>query len=98
MLSKEEIENKINLKDKTKYAIEKSKEIIKNHKEDNCDCSIETSLAYDMQYVEKYIEQLETNNKKLIEKLEEVINDDDMSDIEYQMKRELAQEILKIAK
>lgn len=71
MLSKEEIENKINLKDKTKYTIRKSKEIIENHKEDNCDCSIETSLAYDMQYVERYIEQLESNKQKLIEKLEE---------------------------
>lgn len=65
MLSKGEIENKINLKDKTKYTIEKSKKIIENHKEDNCDCSIETSLAYDMQYVEKYIDQLEKENYNL---------------------------------
>lgn len=64
MLSKEEIGNKINLKNKTKYTIEKSKEIMENHKEDNCDCSIETSLAYDMQYVEKYINQLEKENKE----------------------------------
>lgn len=44
------------------------------------------------------VDQLETNNKKLIKKLKEVIDDDEMSDIEYQMKRELAIEILKIAK
>lgn len=71
MLSKEEIKNKINLKDRTKYAIEKSKNIIKEHKEEKGDCSIEVSLAYDMQYVEEYIEQLESDKQKLIEKLEE---------------------------
>lgn len=49
------------------------------------------------EYAEQ-VEQLEINNKKIIEKLEEVINDDDMSDVEYQMKRELAIEILKITK
>lgn len=73
MLSKEEIKNKINLKDRTKYAIEKSKKIIKEHKEEKGDCSIEVSLAYDMQYVEKYIDQLESDKQKLIEKLEERI-------------------------
>ncbi len=72
MLSKEEIKNKINLKDRTKYAIEKSKKIIKEHKEEKGDCSIEVSLAYDMQYVEKYIDQLETDKQKLIEKLEKI--------------------------
>lgn len=71
MLSKEEIKNKINLKDRTKYAIEKSKNIIKEHKEEKGDCSIEVSLAYDMQYVEEYIDQLESDKQKLIEKLEE---------------------------
>lgn len=70
MLSKEEIKNKINLKDRTKYAIEKSKNIIKEHKEEKGDCSIEVSLAYDMQYVEEYIDQLESDKQKLIEKLE----------------------------
>lgn len=71
MLNKEEIKNKINLKDRTKYAIEKSKNIIKEHKEEKGDCSIEVSLAYDMQYVEEYIDQLESDKQKLIEKLEE---------------------------
>ena len=69
MLSKEEIKNKINLKDRTKYAIEKSKNIIKEHKEEKGDCSIEVSLAYDMQYVEEYIDHLESDKQKLIEKL-----------------------------
>lgn len=73
MLSKEEIKNKINLNDRTKYAIEKSKNIIKEHKEEKEDCSIEVSLAYDMQYVEEYIDQLESDKQKLIEKLEERI-------------------------
>lgn len=72
MLSKEEIKNKINLKDRTKYAIEKSKNIIKEHKEEKGDCSIEVSLAYDMQYVEEYIDQLESDKQKLIEKLEKI--------------------------
>lgn len=71
MLNKEEIKNKINLKDRTKYAIEKSKNIIKEQKEEKGDCSIEVSLAYDMQYVEEYIDQLESDKQKLIEKLEE---------------------------
>jgi hypothetical protein len=71
MLNKEEIKNKINLKDRTKYAIEKSKNIIKEHKEEKGDCSIEVSLAYDMQYVEEYIDNLESDKQKLIEKLEE---------------------------
>ena len=66
MLNKEEIKNKINLKDRTKYAIEKSKNIIKEHKEEKGDCSIEVSLAYDMQYVEEYIDQLESDKQKLI--------------------------------
>ena len=98
MLNKEEIKNKINLKDRTKYAIEKSKNIIKEHKEEKGDCSIEVSLAYDMQYVEEYIDQLESDKQKLIEKLEEIIQDDKMSDREYQFKRELALEILEIVK
>ena len=72
MLSKEEIKNKINLKDRTKYAIEKSKNIIKEHKEEKGDCSIEVSLAYDMQYVEEYIDHLESDKQKLIEKLEKI--------------------------
>lgn len=77
MLNKEEIKNKINLKDRTKYAIEKSKNIIKEHKEEKGDCSIEVSLAYDMQYVEEYIDQLESDKQKLIEKLEEVKQKDE---------------------
>ena len=76
MLNKEEIKNKINLKDRTKYAIEKSKNIIKEHKEEKRDCSIEVSLAYDMQYVEEYIDQLESDKQKLIEKLEEDIREE----------------------
>lgn len=61
---------KINLKNKTKYAIEKSKEIRNMHREDKGECTIETSLAYDMQYVEEYIKQLENEvNKTDIEKL-----------------------------
>ena len=44
------------------------------------------------------IQQLETDKKKLIEKLEEVIKGKDMSDREYQIKRELAQEILSMIK
>ena len=76
MLSKEEIKNKINLKDRTKYAIEKSKNIIKEQKEEKGDCSIEVSLAYDMQYVEEYIDQLESDKQKLIEKLEEDIREE----------------------
>lgn len=75
MLNKEEIKNKINLKDRTKYAIEKSKNIIKEHKEEKGDCSIEVSLAYDMQYVEEYIAQLESDKQKLIEKLVEDIDE-----------------------
>lgn len=75
MLSKEEIENKISLKDRTKYAIEKSKEIRENHKNDKGDCSLEVSLAYDMQYVKKYIEELEKENTDLQKSVEQIYND-----------------------
>ena len=46
----------------------------------------------------KHKEQLESDKQKLIEKLEEIIQDDKMSDREYQFKRELALEILEIVK
>lgn len=46
----------------------------------------------------KHTEQLESDKQKLIEKLEEIIQDDKMSDREYQFKRELALEILEIVK
>lgn len=97
MLSKERIENKIKLKDRTKYAIEKSKNIIKEHKEEKGDCSIEVSLAYDMQYVEKYIDQLESDKQKLIEKLEEEsnIHNENWKGIEIE---KYAKEILSILK
>ena len=44
------------------------------------------------------IDQLESDKQKLIEKLEKIIQDDKMSDREYQFKRELALEILEIVK
>ena len=46
----------------------------------------------------KYIDKLESDKQKLIEKLEKIIQDDKMSDREYQFKRELALEILEILK
>ena len=46
----------------------------------------------------EYIDQLESDKQKLIEKLEKIIQDDKMSDREYQFKRELALEILEILK
>ena len=46
----------------------------------------------------EYIKQLESDKQKLIEKLEKIIQDDKMSDREYQFKRELALEILEILK
>ena len=46
----------------------------------------------------KYIDQLESDKQKLIEKLEKIIQDDKMSDREYQFKRELALELLEIVK
>lgn len=46
----------------------------------------------------KKLKQLETREQKLIEKLEEIIDDDKMSDIEYQHKRELALKISEILK
>ena len=46
----------------------------------------------------EYIDQLESDKQKLIEKLEKIIQDDKMSDREYQFKRELALEILEIVK
>ena len=46
----------------------------------------------------KHTEQLESDKQKLIEKLEKIIQDDKMSDREYQFKRELALEILEIVK
>lgn len=66
MINKE-IENTglLSFKNKTKEAIKKSKIIINKHKNDNCDCNEEASLAYDMQYVERYIEQLEAKAKEL---------------------------------
>ena len=99
MLSKEGIENKINLKDRTKYAIEKSKKIIKKHKEEKGDCSIEVSLAYDMQYVEEYIDQLESDKQKLIEKLEEAIDFTKTSkDLTSKAKIEVLENVLKVLK
>lgn len=59
MLSKEENKNKIDLKLKIKDTIEKAKKIRASHRGDACQCSLEASLAYDMQYVERYIEKLE---------------------------------------
>ena len=44
------------------------------------------------------LDQLESDKQKLIEKLEKIIQDDKMSDREYQFKRELALEILEIVK
>ena len=46
----------------------------------------------------EYIDQLESDKQKLIEKLEKIIQDDKMSDREHQFKRELALEILEIVK
>lgn len=62
--------------------------------------------------IREYIEQIEKqrnrlatilsdkedDKQKLIEKLKEIIDNDEMSDVEYQMKRELALEILEILK
>lgn len=49
------------------------------------------------QIVKENIE-LKSDKQKLIEKLEEIIDDDKMSDIEYQHKRELALKISEILK
>lgn len=54
--------------------------------------------AIKLNNVLKYIDQLESDKQKLIEKLEKIIQDDKMSDREYQFKRELALEILEILK
>lgn len=76
-----------------------SKEEIESKLEQTEDDEITINLLYqEVDLLKSELDQLETNNKKIIEKLEEVINDDDMSDVEYQMKRELAIEILKITK
>ena len=42
--------------------------------------------------INDYIEE----RQKLIDKLERIVDDDEISDVEYQMKRELASEILLI--
>ena len=65
MISEKENINKIDLKLKTKETIEKAKKIIDIHKTDTGDCDIEVSLAYDMQYVKKYIDQLELEKDTL---------------------------------
>lgn len=49
-------------------------------------------------YEDSYISKIESDKQKLIEKLEKIIQDDKMSDREYQFKRELALEILEIVK
>ena len=53
---------------------------------------------YIMKKQQDKLDQLESDKQKLIEKLEGVIQDDKMSDREYQFKRELALEILEILK
>ncbi len=44
--------------------------------------------------INDYIEE----RQKLIDKLERIVDDDEISDVEYQIKRELASEILSILK
>ena len=44
----------------------------------------------------KELEQKETILDKVTDKLKDTINDDNLSDVEYQFKREFAQEILNI--
>lgn len=63
----EEDYGKINLEDKYKGALRKAKEVREDvHKRNNgCEPSIAECLAYDMQYVEQYVEHLITRNKEL---------------------------------
>ncbi len=74
-MNRQENINKINLKLKTKEAIEKARKIIDKHKGKTDECTIEVSLAYDMQYVEKYIQELETNADETIIKIGSIICD-----------------------
>ena len=53
---------------------------------------------YIMKKQQDKLDNLESDKQKLIEKLEEIIQDNKMSDREYQFKRELALEILEIVK
>lgn len=75
-MQNKEIENTdlLSFKNKTKEAIKKSKEIIHHDKNNQCECSKEVSLAYDMQYVERYIEQLENKVKELEKEKQAMIN------------------------
>jgi len=45
MLSEEEIENKISLKDRTKYAIKKAYKIIKEDRNSGGECSLSVSFT-----------------------------------------------------
>ena len=71
----EENINKVDLKLKTQEVIDKARKIIDKHKGEKEDCSIEVSLAYDMQYVERYIQELITNADETIIKIGSIICD-----------------------
>ena len=74
-MDREENINKVDLKLKTQEAIDKARKIIDKHKGKKEDCSIEVSLAYDMQYVERYIQELITNADETIIKIGSIICD-----------------------
>ena len=61
---------KINLEDKYKEALRKAKEVREYvyKRNDGCEPSIAECLAYDMQYVEQYVENLIARYKELEEK------------------------------
>ena len=79
----------------SKEEIEKAKEDFKFFNEGDY---ITKEMSDSKNVLFEHIWQLESDKQKLIEKLEKIIQDDKMSDREYQFKRELALEILEILK
>lgn len=65
----EEVSVKISLENRFKEALRKAKEVREyvNERNNGCEPDIAECLAYDMQYVEKYVKQLEEENKELLE-------------------------------
>lgn len=79
----------------SKAEIEKAKEDYKFFNEGDY---ITKEMSDSKNVLFEHIWQLESDKQKLIEKLKKIIQDDKMSDREYQFKRELALEILEILK
>lgn len=97
MLSKEEIKEYILSTETAKHPLLNEIYAIRDKRKETQDYTIYVDGYISVDVLNKTL-KLESDKQKLIEKLEKIIQDDKMSDREYQFKRELALEILEILK